>query len=148
MRRELARLRAAEALGYMRGEGSSLTASAHRAHTTRRTIRRHFPGTLRRGARGRWWIARGDRQPFDMRVVGTEGPVVRTTRGSQVRSLIGAHHQAIKQYLGPEGGDPSVLEQFRGKRLAGVELETDPDRIEEIWRRGQLDFLEIYAVAG
>jgi hypothetical protein len=58
--------------------------------------------------------------------------------------VIGAHHAAVGSFLRPGGGDPSVLAPFEGRRVAGVELETDPDRLVEYWRQGQLDFLEIY----
>ncbi len=33
---------------------------------------------------------------------------------------------------------------MRGTVVAGYELETDPDVIEELWLAGELDFLAIY----
>lgn len=142
-RRELARVRGAEALSLMRSEDLPLTTAARRAHTDPRTVRRHFAPALRKDPRGRW-LARGDRESFDMLVVSTGGVVERRTRGSRTRSLIGAHHAAVGRFLRPDGGDASVLQPFAGKRVAGVDLETDPDRLVEYWRTGQLDFLEIY----
>jgi hypothetical protein len=143
LRRQLARVRGAETLSLMRSEGLPLKAAAQRAHTDPRTVRRHFGVALSKDPRGRW-LARGDRETFDMLVVSTRGVVERRTRGSGSRSLIGAHHAAVARFLRPGGGDVAVLRPFSAKRAAGVELETNPDRLVEYWREGQLDFLEIY----
>jgi hypothetical protein len=32
--------------------------------------------------------------------------------------------------------------------VAGHELETDPDTVEDLWLRGELEFLEIYLAEG
>jgi hypothetical protein len=79
-----------------------------------------------------------------MLIASTEGMVVRSVEDSGDRSEIGAHHNAVGRFLRPDGGDPSVFDPFRGKRVAGMTLETDPDRIVELWRTGQTDYLEIY----
>lgn len=141
IRRELARVRAAEALTYMRGERASLTHAAERAHTSPSTVRRRFPGTLRK-ERGRW-VAGADRQPFEMRIASTRGVEERVTRGGNVRSLVGAHHSAVGRFL--KTGRTEVLDPFVGKRAAGLTLETDPDALIELWRTGQLDFIDIYS---
>ena len=46
---------------------------------------------------------------------------------------------------GPEG-DALVLAPFIGKSVAGHRLEADPDRLDEIGRRGFLDWLSIYTI--
>lgn len=142
VRRELTRLRAAEAKRYVESEGSSLRQASAKAHTDPRTVLRTFPGGFR--LEGRRWVARPDREPFDMRLVSTNGVVERTTRGSNTRSLVSRHHNAVSAYLRRDGGDPTVFDPFVGKRIAGVVLETDPEAILELWLQGQLDFLEIY----
>jgi hypothetical protein len=140
--RDLARLRAAEAKNLMETEDLSLRHAARRAHTDPRTVLKTFPKGF--GRDGRRWVARPDKEPFQMRVVSTSGVVERTTRGSNTRSLISRHHNAVRTYLRPDGGDPGVLRPFEGKHVAGVELQTDPDALVELWLEGQLDFLEIY----
>ncbi len=80
-----------------------------------------------------------------MIVASTGGVEIRPISGSHDRSEIGAHHNAIGRFLSPGGGDPAVLAPFQGKHVGGVELETDPGAIVELWRQGELNYLEIYA---
>jgi hypothetical protein len=55
---------------------------------------------------------------------------------------VGAHQAAISTFL--DTGDERVLEPFRERRVAGVELASDPDVIEQAAREGSLDDLEPY----
>jgi hypothetical protein len=78
---------------------------------------------------------------LEMWVLGVDG--VQVVAGDAVeRSTIGSHWNAIQAFL--TTGDTSHLEEFEGVQVGEIELETDPDEIEEAWRRRQLDFLEIY----
>jgi hypothetical protein len=77
-----------------------------------------------------------------MRINSTDGVVDRMVRGSNRRSLIGQHHNAVAQYLAT--GNEAVLAPFVGERVAGVTLETQPDELESRYLRGELEFLEIY----
>jgi hypothetical protein len=145
---EEARIRAAEAVWLHRRDKSvSLTDAAHQAGTTRSTVLRYFESSYAKDPGGRYRVSRADREPFDMRIVSEDGVVIRTVRGSDKRSLIGQHHNAMKAFLSPGGGDPALLAPFQGERVAGVTLLTDPDRIYEFWRQGQFDFLEIYSTS-
>jgi hypothetical protein len=65
--------------------------------------------------------------------------------GSRNRSLVARHRAAINYIAG--GGDPSKLRQFEGLTVAGVELETDPDLIQEWGDLGLLDVDDLYAIA-
>ena len=71
---------------------------------------------------------------------------LRAVYGSRKASLIGAHQAALDRFL--QTGDPSVLEPFRGKRVAGVELASNPDVIEHAARTGTLEDLEPYPKGG
>lgn len=63
-------------------------------------------------------------------------------RGSRTASTIGRYHSAIGHYLNT--GDDSRLLRFAGQSVGGVELEADPDVIDELARRGRFDFESIY----
>ena len=63
-------------------------------------------------------------------------------RGSRSASTVGRYHAAIHRYL--TTGDEHDLAQFRGLKVAGVELETDLDVIDTLARRGEFDFESIY----
>jgi hypothetical protein len=143
-----ARIRAAHAVSLQRADPYlSLTAAADRAGTTSGTVRRYFPRTYTRKGTGRWQVAASDREPFTMTVLSVEeGPVARTIRGSRQRSMVGGHFNAVRVFLSP-GGDPDALDPYVGRKVAGLTLQTDPDELVELWRGGQLDFLEIYALA-
>lgn len=40
--------------------------------------------------------------------------------------------------------DPAELRQYRGQRIAGRLVETDPDVLDEYARRGEFDLAEVY----
>jgi hypothetical protein len=75
-----------------------------------------------------------------------------TTRGvkqldftdSRETSAVGGHWNAIGHGLNT--GKWSKVAMFRGKKVHGHTLETDPDVIEAEARRGEIDFLDIYEV--
>lgn len=63
-------------------------------------------------------------------------------RGSRAASVVGEYHNAVRHYL--TTGDESQLRRFAGKRVGGVELEADPDVLDEMARRGLFSFDSIY----
>ena len=63
-------------------------------------------------------------------------------RGSRAASLIGRYFNAVGHFLAT--GDASVLAPFRGKTVGGVELLSDPARIEQLEVRRELDIDDIY----
>jgi hypothetical protein len=139
-----ARLRAFDALHAMRTDGLSLTRAARRAGTTPNNVRRHVGPALDL-ERGRYRAKRGDKLPAIMVVVGPQGPVEVVVTGSRNRSLIARHRAAINHFA--TTGDPGRLRQFAGVTVAGVELETDPDLIQEWGDLGLLDIDDLYSVA-
>jgi AraC-like DNA-binding protein len=143
-RQQGARVRAARAKALVQ-EGWSLRAASREAGTTPRTVKRVFGRALERQPNGRY-VAHGDREPFVMRIISDDVVVERVVRGDRRRSIVGRHHNAVAKALGPDGGNPAVLAPFVHRRVAGVQLGADLDRLAELWRQGELDFLEIYVI--
>jgi hypothetical protein len=137
-----ARRAAHDALTYMRSEGLSLHQASKRAGTTPAAVLRHAGSALERRG-GRYVAKSGDRLLRSMAVLGEDGIEHEVSvRGSRVASLVGEHWSAIGHYL--RTGDDSRLRRLRGKRAAGLPLETDPDAIDEWARRGELEIEDIY----
>ncbi len=78
-----------------------------------------------------------------MRILGAgEGVVAVPVPGEADRSRVGSYWSAVRRFLNT--GDLSSVAEFEGSEIGGVALETDPDAIEEWWRKGELDFPDIY----
>jgi len=137
---------AAAAKAAMSHDGLSLRRAARIYHIAPTTIRRWFPGSIVRDASGRY-RAHPDRERFRMVAVAVGGPVEVWTNGSQERALIGAHGQAIRTALDPRIRDVRLLRALQGSRVGGLDLETDPNELVELFLAGELDFLEIYLSA-
>ena len=136
--------RVLEALGIQRRNGGSLTRAARDADTSVRTVKKYAGEALEKDGSGRYQVRPADRLIRPMRIVTTEGVAEDIVRGSRVASLNARHANAVKYYLST--GDASVLAPFIGKSVAGHPLETDPDRLDELGRRGFLDWLSIYTI--
>jgi hypothetical protein len=155
--RDLARLRprsqeaffnAAEAISEARRRGTTIAAEVERLQqngirVSRYGVRRYFGDDLERGPGG-WLVPkRSDRSYHGrMLVTSTKGVLARPVHGSRARSLVAEHANAVKRYLNT--GETNQLERFRGKHVAGLVLETDPDALDDLQRAGELDFLDLY----
>lgn len=137
------RIQAAAAKAAMSREGLSLRRAAAKYHVSAKAILRWFPDSFSREARGHL-AAHPDDEVFPMVAVTTRGVLELDARGSAERAALGEHAQAIHDLLDPDRGDPRPLEAMRGTVVAGHELETDPDVIEELWLEGELDFIPLY----
>jgi hypothetical protein len=137
-----ARARSLDALRIMRRDGRSLSRAARLAGTTPGTVRRYTAGAMERSKGGRFTARPGDRLLRVMNVLSTDGHVTAVVRGSRGASLVAEHANATQRYLAT--GDIKVLAPFKGKRVAGLTLETNPDRIEAFALSGELDFEDIY----
>jgi hypothetical protein len=124
----LARSRALAVLARMRSRGESLSQAARLEHTTPRTVRKLAGKQLKRGTSGRYSATRGDTLRRDLNVLGFDGyePVV--VRSSKQAHLAAEHLVAVGRFL--RTGDTEWLKPFIGKRVGGVELLTDPDRLQ------------------
>ncbi len=123
------RRRALSVLARMRSRGESLSQAAHLEHTTPRTVRKLVGKQLKRGLSGRYSATHGDTLRRDLTVLGFHGyePVV--VRSSKKAHLASEHLVAVGRFL--RTGDTEWLKPFVGKRVSGVELLTDPERLHE-----------------
>ncbi len=138
-----ARGRALEALAKMR-KGASLSKAAAEAHTTPNTVAKYAGAQLRREG-GRMVASKGDRLFRVMRVITTEGVQEVALGGSRQASLVAAHANAVKHFLAT--GDDEPLRRFGGVKVAGLQLETDLEKLEESGRVGELEYEDIYAAS-
>jgi len=131
-----------QAITLMREDPTiSLTKAARRSGTGPQTVRRYAGDALER--RGSLWTAtEGDRLYRPMYVHSGGETIAIDVRGSHKAAELSAYHRAIGHYL--HTGDEDLLRLFVGRTVAGVEYETDPDVIDEMARRGQLDIESIY----
>jgi len=129
-REALARQRAVAVLSRMRNRGESLSKAARALHTTPRTVRKLVGKQLRRRAvSGRYSATSSDRLKREILVFGSGGYDPVTVRSSRQAKLASEHLIAVGRFL--RTGDTDWLKRFRGKRIGGVKLLTDPDRIRE-----------------
>jgi len=130
-----ARSDALEALRRLRsGDASSVTDAERQLGLSRGSLRQSLPTAF--DERGR--VKPGDREAALMNVVGTGGSVTVVVRGNRQRQLAGQHRAAV---LGVLAGDlpPSALERFRNKKVAGIELVADINRLRVLDELGQIE---------
>ena len=125
-----ARLRALAVLARMRSRGESLTEAAHLEHTTPRTVLKLVRKQLKRGGSGHYTATSGDTLRRDLNVLGQDGYVPVTVRSSKQAQIAAEHLIAVNRFL--RTGDTEWLKPFIGKRVAGVELLTDPARLHDL----------------
>ena len=124
----------------MRSRGELLTQAARTEHTTPRSVVRIVGKQLRRSASGRYSATSADNLRRDLNVLGFDGYVPVTVRSSKQAQLASEHLIAVGRFL--MTGDAEWLKPFVGKRVGGVELLTDPDRLQMIGDAGfKLDSL-------
>jgi len=123
-----ARSRALSVLARMRSRGESLSDAARSEGTTPRTVRKIVGKQLRRDKSGHYRATQGDTLRRDLNVLGFDGyePVV--VRSSRQAHLAAEHLVAVNRFL--RTGDTEWLKPFAGKRSGGVELLTDPERLQ------------------
>lgn len=130
-----------------RGESKTLSAAARAEGTSVRSIRRYLPAALSSGRPGRRIrVKAGDSYSALVQITIHAGPIDVKARGSRQRELAGRHHSVWTKVLGNKL-PPSALEQFRGVRVGGHELLSDPDRLFTLAHDGVLDHLDIVYVS-
>ena len=123
---QLARQRALAVLARMR-RGESLSQAARLEHTRPRTVLKLIRKQLTRGPTGRYIATSGDTLRRDLNVLGFDGYEPVTVHSSKQAHLASEHLIAVNRFL--RTGDQEWLKPFVGKRVGGVELLTDPDRL-------------------
>jgi hypothetical protein len=138
-----ARRRALAVLARMRRRGESLSEAARNEHTTPRTVRKHVGSALTRHKSTGHFVAKS-RDTFrrDIYVLSSEGYVPVTVRSSKQTQLASEHLIAASRFL--RTGDSEWLKPFVGKRVGGVELLTDPDRLHELADAGLIKLDALY----
>lgn len=123
-----------EALRRLRsGEAKSNAEAERQLGLPRGSLRRDFPTAF--GSNGK--IQKADRELALIKVIGPDGDQVVFTRGSRARSLAGQHRHTVYAVL--DGNLPaSALNKFRGKKVGGVELECDVDRLAALDELGRV----------
>jgi hypothetical protein len=112
----------------MRSRGESLSQAARLQHTTPRTVLRIIPKQFKRSSSGHYTAKQRDTLRRDLTVLGFDGYVPVVVRSSKQAQLASAHLVAVNRYL--RTGDKEWLKPFIGKRVGGVELLTDEDRLQ------------------
>lgn len=116
-------------LARMRKRGESLSQAARAEHSTPRTVKKFVGEQLRRSASGRYSATSSDRLKREINVFGVDGYEPVTVGSSRQAQLASQHLIAINRFL--RTGDTEQLKRFRGKRIGGIGLLTDPKRIRE-----------------
>jgi hypothetical protein len=142
-RAKQARAEALDALAKMR-HGASLTRAAKEAGTTPNTVIRYVGDQLHHEG-GRVVASPSDRLFRRVQVATIEGAQWVDVRGSRQASLAGQHANAVKAFLSaPDDASLEIalrnLQKFEGVTVGGKQLETRPEVLEELGRRGELEF--------
>lgn len=136
-----ARSRALSAVARMRTDRLPLRAAAKAAGTTPETVRRYAGAALVRQGR-RYTVTPTDRLYRRMNLLTADGRVEVEVRSSTQARRVAAHWNAADVFA--RTGDTRVLAPFRGVRVGGQLLSTDPDDLERHARHGELSIDEIY----
>jgi hypothetical protein len=108
--------------------GESLSRAALNERTTPRAARKYIAKQLTRGPTGRYVATSGDTLRRDLNVLGFDGYEPAVVRSSKQAHLASEHLVSVGRFL--RTGDAELLKPFVGKRVGGVELLTDPDRLQ------------------
>jgi hypothetical protein len=134
------------AVADMRREGLSTEQAAAR-HGLPVEVLVAFGGpALERQSDGSYAVRSADRMLRPMKVIEAGvGSRIVDVRGSRAASKVGSYWNAVNHYR--DTGDDEPLRAFRGIKVGGVELETDPDVVDALIYMGVIEFETIYQVA-
>jgi hypothetical protein len=147
-------LAAGEVISEARRGGTTIAAEVARlqregVRVSGYSVKRYFAHDLERGPGGRLVPKPADRSYHgDLQIISTEGKVERAVRGSRARTLASDHANAVQSYLRGRDPEGEGLQRFRGRRVAGVELATDLDQLDELQRQGEFDDFTLYLERG
>jgi hypothetical protein len=136
-----ARSDALDVIALARREGIDLTSAAKQLRVPSSAVTSWAADAIA-DRRGGGHVTAADRMFRPMYVYSGGQAVPVDVRGSRTASIVGRYHSAIGHYLNT--GDDSRLTRFAGQTVGGVELEADPEVIDELARRGRFDFESIY----
>jgi hypothetical protein len=139
-----ARNRALHALTAIR-HGASLVDAAKAEGVSQRTIRKYVGSSLRQDhAGGRIRAVPRDKFTRYLQIPGqqADGPVQVAAKGSREATELAAYVNARAAFL--RSGDESVLRPFRGKKIGGHILVTDPKLLTALAEQGE-SFDQLYS---
>lgn len=140
-----ARNRVLKALSDMR-RGETISKAARENGVTPRTIKRYAGSALvqdRPGGRIR--ATKSDRLVRYLQIPGPGGAREITVRGSRAASKLASYKADINRLL---RGDRNAMTRWHGKKIAGVELITDPKDLVEQARKDILPYSLYRSLAG
>src|ERR1700685_579524 len=144
-RNSAARERALKVLSEMRG-GESLSRAARNNGVTVRTVKRYVRAPLvQNRPGGRIRASKSDRLVRYLQIPGAKGPQDITVRGSKAASKFANYKASINRLL---RGDRNAMAQWQGKKIAGIELVTDPKVLIEQARKEILPYSLYRSLSG
>ncbi|MGA2857503.1 MAG: hypothetical protein ABSE40_11570 [Candidatus Sulfotelmatobacter sp.] len=144
-RSEAARERSLKALWAMR-RGDTLSKAARDNGVTPRTVRKYIGAALlqdRPGGRIR--AKKSDRLVRYLQIPGPHGPRDVTARGSKAASEFANYKAVVNRLL---RGDRHAMDKWHGRKIAGIELVTDPKKLIEQARKDILPYSIYRSLAG
>ena len=126
--------------------GDTLSRAARDNGVTIRTIKRYAGPTLvqdRPGGRIR--ATKSDRLIRYMQIPGPDGPKGVRVRGSKAASAFASYKASINRLL---RGDRNAMARWHGRKIAGIELITDPQILVEQARKELLPYSLYRSLAG
>ena len=148
LRQQEAKLRGFAAINRVRRRKSKTLSAAARAEgTTVKTIRQLLPAAVtQERPGGRIRVKAGDPYSERVQILTDVGAFDVNARGSRQRELAG-RHRAVWMKVLPGDLPPSALEEFRGKKVGGRDLLSDPDRLFILAEAGVLNQLDALYVS-
>jgi hypothetical protein len=144
-RSDAASERALKALWAMR-RGDTLSRAARDNGVTIRTIKRYAGSALVRDRPGgRIRATKSDRLVRYLQIPGPDGPRNINVRGSKAASKFAKYKAAINRLL---AGDRHAMVKWHGKKIAGIELITDPKILVDQARKEILPYSLSRSLAG
>lgn len=127
-------------------QGASISKAARDNSVTIRTIKRYAASALvQERPGGRIRATKSDRLVRYLQIPGPNGPMDITVRGSKAASEAAKYKAAINRLL---RGDRNAMARWRGKKIAGVELITDPKILIEQARKEILPYSLYRSLSG
>ncbi|MFY9559611.1 MAG: hypothetical protein WAQ52_05190 [Terriglobales bacterium] len=148
VRTKAAKLRGLSAIRRVRrGDSRTLTAAARAEGTSVRTIKRLLPLALQPPrSNGRIRVRATDPYRSKVRILTASGSPDVMARGSRERDLAARHRTIATRVL--RGKSPaSALDEFRGKKVGGVELVSNYEDLRRLAQAGVLAQLDTFYVS-
>jgi hypothetical protein len=143
--RQDSRERAFKVLSAMR-EGESLSRAASGYRVTIRTVKRYVGSALVQDhIGGRIRATKNDRLIRYLQIPGTNGPRDIAVRGSKTASKFASYKASVNRLL---RGDSHAMDKWRGRKIAGVELVSDPKILIEQARKEILPYSLYRSLSG